>query len=433
MILKSPRRLVQRIAWTTFAAITASAIFVACVSGLLADRFAKQQEEDLLTNAASVLAAELVEPGVDPLFIAADEARELKPTNIRVAVYEDSRLFAGDAELPSPGGAHCITKNSFISCGVTNERFLAVAARDTNLLRAQRLSTIVSSLLAALVTALLGALFARSIALKLISPLTRLSSALERVPADTPERAYLGDNEGLEEIDALRETLRTTFIRLGHSFATTRRFAADAAHELRTPLTVIIGQLELNERNLRGVAQEANERARRTAARLSLLLDRLLVLATPATKLHLTEELEIHSAIDDAMDLISTDLWPRIHIISDAESYVRGDQVLLAALITNAIENGLKFSDGEVEVRLRATDHTVELSISDQGPGIPESERERVFEPFFRTRATRASGTRGHGLGLSLIAHVSAVHGGTAYFEARPRGTCLKVTLPRCR
>lgn len=428
-----PRRLVKRVAWATFIAISTSAACVALVTGMIATHFAEELEEQQLTNAAAVLAIELIEPGADPLFAAADEARELKPTGIRLAVYKGKSLFAGDAALPIPKSEGCVEAGSFTACGVSNERFFAIAARDTALLHKQLDSILISSLVAVAITSLLGALFVQQIASMLVAPLSRLSRALEQVPEDSPETANIGPDEGVDEVDSLRKTLRSTFARLGHAIATSRRFAADAAHELRTPLTVIMGQLELNSSRLEGEAQESNERARKTAARLSTLVDRLLVLATPAAQLDVGEEIEIHGALDDAIDLTPVASWSRVCVTSSSEAYVRGDRTLLAAMIANAIENALKFSEDVVEVRITARVQHVEVQISDEGPGISEKERERVFEPFFRTRTARASGTRGHGIGLTLIAHVVAVHGGAIRFIPKDRGTCLAIELPRSR
>lgn len=428
-----PRRLVTRVAWVTFATIVGSAACVTLISGVFAKRFAQEREDQQLTNAASVLAVELVEPGADPLFQAADEARELKPTGIRVAVYEGQHLFAGDAELPSPGREGCAVIGAFTTCGVHDGRFLAVAARDTTLLRGQLNSILLSSLLAVAVTGLLGAVFVRRIAILLVAPLSRLTLALQKVPEDAPETADIGADEGVEEVDSLKRTLRATFERLGYALATSRRFAADAAHELRSPLTVIMGQLELNSSQLKGETKESNDRARRTAVRLSTLVDRLLVLATPAAKLTSGEEIDLHAIADDAMDLTPREFWSRVHTVAESEAFLRGDRALLAAMIANAVENALKFSKGMVVVRLVATEQHVQFHISDDGPGIAEAERQRVFEPFFRTRSARASGTRGHGIGLALIAHVAAVHGGTARFLTKDRGTCLAIELPRAR
>ena len=428
-----PRRLVERVAWVAFAAIAGSAACVAVVSVAVAEQFALRREERQLENAATVLAKLLARPGVDPAFATAHEAREVQPTGIRLAVYRGGRFFAGDPLVRASGSAGCTSDPAVTVCSVDDGRFLSAAARDTAFLREQRRSILLSGLCAVAAVSVLGALLARHIARSLVAPLSRLSHAIERVPANAPEAVDLGADEGVEEVDSLRSTVRTAFARLGHSLATTRRFAADAAHELRSPLTVILGELELSARSLEGEARDANEHARRTAARLATLVDRLLVLATPATKLELGEELELHSAVDDGLDLIPMGSWPRVSVSSESEAYVQGDRALLASMIANAIENALKFSTGPVSVKLRALSERAQIEISDDGPGIPAAESERVFEPFFRTRATRASGTPGHGIGLSLIAHVSTLHGGRARFLPREHGSSLVIDLPRAR
>ena len=101
---------------------------------------------------------------------------------------------------------------------------------------------------------------------------------------------------------------------------------------------------------------------------------------------------------------------------------VRGDGTLLRALVSNALDNALKFSRGNVVVSASHDAHACVVSVVDDGPGIPDEERARVFGAFYRTAASRASGAMGHGVGLALIAHVAAAHGGTAEFMPTTAG-----------
>jgi signal transduction histidine kinase len=426
-----PRSLVQRIAWATWSLVAGSAACVALVSMLLADRFAEQHEEQHLTDAATLLIAKLK---AHPSPTMAEDTLETIPSNVRVAGYRDQKIVAGDARIPRPAGEGCRFEGAVAICAVENGSYFAVATSDrAALLKRQRQTMMVPSLLAVLLTSLVGALLARRVATKLVAPLSRLHDAIERVPPGAPEQADVGADEDVAEVDALRRTLRDTFAQLGHSLATSRRFASDAAHELRSPLSVIMGQLELGSLELTGEARLATERARTTAARLATLVERLLVLATPAAKLGAGEEVELHGAVEDALDLLPVGAWPRIAVTAEAKAFVLGDRTLLAAMIANGLENALKFSEGNVQVLLRATTEQAELRIQDDGPGIPELHRERVFEPFFRTPEARSGAVRGHGIGLSLIAHVARVHGGSPHFAATERGTCLVIVLPRSR
>ncbi|MBL9110152.1 MAG: HAMP domain-containing histidine kinase [Myxococcales bacterium] len=426
-----PKSLVARVAWATCAAIAISATCVACVSIVLNDGFARERDERSISDAAGTLATELLEAGADPLHIAVDETRELEHTGIRVAIYAANGFVAGDRGVPNPGAGRCASTPPLRSCGVPAGRLVAVAARDLSHLREGRRTVLAASVLAVVITSLLGAMVARRVALAIVAPLSRLSDAVERVPDDVPSEVDLGVDEGVSEVDALRATLHATLVRLGQALATSRRFASDAAHELRTPLTTVIGELALFADTLEGDALDANARARRTAQRLATLVDRLLVLATPASKLGVSERLDIHDVIDDAVDMLPLALWPRLDVQITRVGAVHGDRALLASMVANALENGLKFSEDTVTVTIGGGETHVELEIRDLGQGIPEAERESVFAPFFRRRATRASGVPGHGIGLSLIAHVVAIHGGHAQFRDCEVGACLVIVLPR--
>ncbi|HEY6879450.1 MAG TPA: ATP-binding protein, partial [Polyangiales bacterium] len=122
----------------------------------------------------------------------------------------------------------------------------------------------------------------------------------------------------------------------------------------------------------------------------------------------------------------------RIEIEADDDVIVRGDQTLLRALVLNALENALKFSEGPVALRIRKGSEA-RIEVDDRGPGVPPEERERVFRPFYRSALARAGGASGHGIGLALIARVAWVHGGRAEFVESPRGAALRVHLPLWR
>jgi two-component system sensor histidine kinase TctE len=106
---------------------------------------------------------------------------------------------------------------------------------------------------------------------------------------------------------------------------------------------------------------------------------------------------------------------------------VRGDAMLLATLISNAVGNAVKFGTN-VTVRARGEGTTAILEVADDGPGVPRGMRDAVFEPFVRGVGSSVPGS---GLGLAVIASVARRHGGEARFRDVPRGAMLEVTLPR--
>jgi signal transduction histidine kinase len=109
---------------------------------------------------------------------------------------------------------------------------------------------------------------------------------------------------------------------------------------------------------------------------------------------------------------------------------VRADFRQIERALRNVVENALKYSDQEVRVSVRTEGQMVVIGVEDRGPGIPPSERERVFEPFFRGSAVRgeASGT---GLGLAIAREIVAAHHGAVRIEdSQPHGTRLVISLP---
>jgi signal transduction histidine kinase len=109
-----------------------------------------------------------------------------------------------------------------------------------------------------------------------------------------------------------------------------------------------------------------------------------------------------------------------------------GEPKLLRRMVRNLLENAVRYGAGTpIEVRLaRVGDAALRLDVCDGGPGIPEPERERIFEPFYRIAgASEAAG--GVGLGLALVRQIARRHGGEAHCLANGGGACLRVTLPQ--
>jgi len=163
-------------------------------------------------------------------------------------------------------------------------------------------------------------------------------------------------------------------------------------------------------------------------------MGRLLILATDGSR---TERMREVVSLDEVAHAAVEDLPPaqaqRVSVSStDDLLTVNGDFQLLKTLTANALDNALKFS-GEKPVKLSIRDDAahVYLRIEDEGVGIPESDRARVFDAFYRSASARASNVAGYGLGLTLIAHVAGTHGGTARFLPARQGCTLEIALPK--
>jgi two-component system phosphate regulon sensor histidine kinase PhoR len=220
-----------------------------------------------------------------------------------------------------------------------------------------------------------------------------------------------------------------------------RDFVANVSHELRTPVTVIRGYAEtLSDGLIVSDPVTATRFAaiiRTHAERLTALISDLLTLA----------QLEAQGA---SLTLIPTDLDERVRrscalIAPKAEAkgvhlrsaalppvLVQADPQRLEQILLNLLDNAVKYTPAGGEVLITATrgEQTIEISISDSGPGIPAAAQERIFERFYRVDAGRSRDNGGTGLGLAIVKHLVGQHGGTIRVANRPGGgSIFTVTL----
>jgi len=256
-----------------------------------------------------------------------------------------------------------------------------------------------------------------------LTPVSRLAGHLDAQPADRP--LPLSDRDIPDEIVPFVHAINRLLVRVGNLVSQQRRFIADAAHELRSPLTALSIQAQnlkqsgtlrvMRERVL--PLQDGIERARK-------LTEQLLNLARTQA-----ETLEVKTIDVSAM---ARELVAEYLPISEARNIDLGlDEVVPLSLITvpetlrlilrNALENAIKYAPDGSEVTLRLdskTDGDV-IEIVDNGPGVPASERERVFDPFYRIPGTAGEGS---GLGLSIAREAASSLGGTVSLHERTEG-----------
>jgi len=216
---------------------------------------------------------------------------------------------------------------------------------------------------------------------------------------------------------------------------------AEVSHELRTPLTHILGFSEMIERQIFGeVGVRYVEYAgliRRSGAHLLGLVNDLLDLSKiDAGRFELElETFDVRVVIDDVVRL-SVDSAEKKRIVlglvtPDAPVMAHADARALKRILINTVSNAIKFTpeEGRVMVVAETRDGVVVLETIDNGPGIPEAERETLGQAYERgSGGARAEGT---GLGLSLVRALAALHGGTLSFHEAPGGGALvRVTLP---
>jgi signal transduction histidine kinase len=197
---------------------------------------------------------------------------------------------------------------------------------------------------------------------------------------------------------------------------------ANASHELRTPLARIRMAVELMKEN---ADPKRKAELERDVAELDGLIDEILL----ASRLDAVKELDADEEVD-LLALAAEECARYDDTQLDGEpATVRGDPRLLRRMVRNLLENAKRHGAPPIRVRLSRGGGTAELAVCDHGPGVPEAERERVFDPFYRH--TGAKEVAGVGLGLALVRQIARRHGGEA--RCMPQsgpGSCFSVVLP---
>lgn len=243
-----------------------------------------------------------------------------------------------------------------------------------------------------------------------------------------------------DEVGQLAITFNHLLDRLEQNFRSLERFTADASHELRSPLTALRTQAEvaLSQPRSAGEYREAIGGMLEELLRIERMLDTLLQLArgdagivSPAyQQLDLTRVLadwvERYSALADDKGLSLT-------LAEGAPVAVEADPALLDRAVANLLDNAIQYTPRGGAVTLSAT-HTAtdtQFRLCDTGPGIPATERERVFQRFVRLDTARPR-AQGAGLGLAIVEWAVELHGGRIDIESNaPRGVCFVVHFPR--
>ena len=270
--------------------------------------------------------------------------------------------------------------------------------------------------------------------------ISRSLAPVERMRRQVAERAAddlspLPDAGLPEEVVPLVRELNLLFGRVRVAFAAQQNFVADAAHELRSPLTA----LKLQAQALRRTAGDAEREA--AARRLNEGIDRTIALVGQLLVLA-REEGERGAAAQwqriDLQDLARqavADVLPQaqarrvdVGLVTSEPVWVPGQPEPLHILLRNLLDNAVKYSPegGQVDLSLASENGAARLVVEDSGPGIPEAERERVFDRFYRTADASAAGS---GLGLAIVKAIAARHGAQVRLARSQRLGGLKVEV----
>ena len=273
-----------------------------------------------------------------------------------------------------------------------------------------------------------------------LTPISNIMAQVSAIGVSNLD-ARISEGNGKDELSQLAQTFNKMLERIESAFKTQKNFIANASHELRTPLTVITGHLEVILMNAR-----KNEEYRKTIIsvlgnikNLNHISNRLLQLAQASSE---------YSEVDFSLIRIDEILWQAkkdvqkindnfqisIHfsesIDDEFKLMVRGNEQLLRTAISNIIDNGCKYSgDHTSEISVNNENNNVIMNFSDKGIGISTEELQMIFQPFYR--AKNAIGTKGHGIGLSLVEKIITLHKGNITVKSEiMKGSTFTLSLP---
>jgi two-component system sensor histidine kinase SenX3 len=219
-----------------------------------------------------------------------------------------------------------------------------------------------------------------------------------------------------------------------------RDFVANISHELKTPIGALslLSEAVLGAKNDPEAVEKFANRMQTESKRLTDLVQEIINLSRlqDSDPLSVPSELHVQDLIREAIDQTQVTADSRQIVVSnsgDVDGLILGDREQLIMAIQNLIENAINYSPEGTKVTVTSTvdDGIVDISVTDQGIGIPDADLDRIFERFYRVDPARSRLTGGTGLGLSIVKHVALKHGGEVkVWSSESVGSTFSLRLP---
>jgi heavy metal sensor kinase len=258
------------------------------------------------------------------------------------------------------------------------------------------------------------------IATRSLRPLDAMARQARRISSESLSKRLPNPNPN-DELGRLATVFNETLARLEASFTELQRFTADASHELRSPLTALraVGEVALRDGDDPAALRETIGSMLEEAQRLTDLVEALLTLARmDATKAEaMRAEVNIAAVIEEIRDqfqVLANEKRQTIAVTSDNNLTVQADRTLLHLALVNLVHNAIQHGPADSQISITAvhSGRNVDISVKDNGPGIPNDFRNRIFERFFRVDKARSRAHGGAGLGLAIAKQAVERNGG---------------------
>ena len=339
---------------------------------------------------------------------------------------------ADPAMAPDSHSAGFVTQRGFRLYAVPFSGGYVVTGQSAKVPQAN-LSGIVVFLVVSAVPALIAALIASwLVAGRALAPLKSVAGAAEEIGRTRDFDRRLDQPQSRDEVAALAASFNRMLSRLQDAFEAQRRFVADASHELRTPLTTIqananlLAWREVTDQMRREAASDVSA----ASARMSRMLDRMLMLARADSGLQLRLVPTDLKSLTDEVCRQAAALHPgQVLAVETVSAEVDGDEDALRQLMWILLDNAFRYARSSVTVQLQVESRWARTVVADDGPGVAGQDRDRIFERFYRADPSRAGAHAGLGLAIGSWI-VEQHHGRIVVGDAVAGGAAFLVDLP---
>ncbi len=275
------------------------------------------------------------------------------------------------------------------------------------------------------------------IARRALRPIREMSVTAAQISGGDDLKKRMPVNASGDELSQLAETFNGMMQRLDEAFEAERQFASDASHELRTPMTVILAQCDeaLESGKTCGEYREAIQVIRRQGRRMNRMITGMLELVRleRRTDLYPKEPFDlsdlVQSVCEDMALIREKDIALSCHV--EPGIAMIGDRTLLTRLLSNLIGNAYRYGveNGHIDVSLRKSGDCIELTVADDGVGIPAEQQEKIFRRLYQGAADRSGD--GAGLGLSMARQIARMYAGDLTVQSEPgKGSAFTARFP---
>ena len=319
--------------------------------------------------------------------------------NIREIAIADATYYVYDMSVPIEG-YHTIMIRGVVSIADAQREFRATL----------RITLILLPILIIL-TALVGYIISK----RAMRPVKRITDTVKEIRSshDLSKRVKLG--KGNDEIYRLAHTFDELLSDVDSAFKREKQFTSDVAHELRTPITTVKIAIDdiLKRDDLDKELKEELMIIKKKNDMMAKMVSELLALSrADQGRLEIKKEkIDLSDLtlmiLDSFKEMIKDDDIDLLADI-DPEIYIEADEVLIMRLYNNVLENARKFTKSKISVALKSSDDKVSISVSDDGIGIKDEDKEKIFDRFYQADTSRNK--EGSGLGLSMVKWIAEVH-----------------------